>query len=140
MIPTPQTIGGFGGNCFQACIASIMELPIDAVPHFFREARPGKDCWTLKQWREVMRFADSRNHQACWLDPDLEADKPWIKRLKESGLFYVAFGMSPRGPFGHCVVMRGSGFVYDPAGDMFINGDPFLYVLLEPKRGHKHDD
>ncbi|HEY1814877.1 MAG TPA: hypothetical protein VGG74_21165 [Kofleriaceae bacterium] len=34
MIPVDQTSFGPDGNCFSACVASILELPIDAVPPF----------------------------------------------------------------------------------------------------------
>ena len=32
MIPASMTRTGYGGNCYQACIASILELPLDEVP------------------------------------------------------------------------------------------------------------
>ena len=43
MIPVDQTIlydpdpASLMGNCFQACVASIFELPLDMVPHFCQE-------------------------------------------------------------------------------------------------------
>ena len=38
MIPVQQTIFGKDqGNCFQACLASIFELPLDRVPHVILE-------------------------------------------------------------------------------------------------------
>jgi hypothetical protein len=35
-----QTTFGPNGNCFSACVASLLELPIDAVP-FFMSAGDG---------------------------------------------------------------------------------------------------
>ena len=38
MIPVHQTLfGSKEGNCFQACLASIFELPLDQVPHVMLE-------------------------------------------------------------------------------------------------------
>lgn len=35
MKPVDQTTFGFpGGNCFSACIASLLEMPLDDVPYF----------------------------------------------------------------------------------------------------------
>lgn len=33
-----------GGNCFEACIASLLEVPIDAVPYF--ATREGRELVT----------------------------------------------------------------------------------------------
>ncbi len=39
MIPVNQTVIDFGrGNCLSACLASIMELPIEEVPNFREKA------------------------------------------------------------------------------------------------------
>lgn len=48
MIPIQQTLfGPKEGNCFQACLASIFELPLDQVPHVVLE-----DDWetALQDW------------------------------------------------------------------------------------------
>ena len=38
MKPVDQTLFGEGrGNCLPACIASVLELPLEAVPHFVLE-------------------------------------------------------------------------------------------------------
>jgi hypothetical protein len=42
------------GDCVRACVASILELPIDQVPHFGqqRSTAPGEALWSqaLRQW------------------------------------------------------------------------------------------
>lgn len=38
MKPVDQTITGDRGDCFRACLASILEVPTLDVPHFFDEA------------------------------------------------------------------------------------------------------
>ncbi len=49
MIPHMQTDTGENtGNCFPACIASILEIPLDDVPNFIVEAdKAGKDMYVL---------------------------------------------------------------------------------------------
>lgn len=37
MRPVDQTILGRGGDCFSACLASILEIPLDEVPHVMIE-------------------------------------------------------------------------------------------------------
>ena len=50
MIKIWQTQFGDGnGNCFQACVASILELTLNEVPHFCRDY--GKDwVWQTGKW------------------------------------------------------------------------------------------
>jgi len=46
--PVDQTsYGALDGNCFSACIASILEVPLTAVPYFWG---PGQDQFI--QWLE----------------------------------------------------------------------------------------
>ena len=56
MKPTDQTqfVGeGVGGNCVQASVASILELPLDEVPHFLAVA-PSPVEWefAMEDWLE----------------------------------------------------------------------------------------
>jgi hypothetical protein len=37
LTPVHQTIFGVGGNCWAASIASLLDIPLYAVPHFYRE-------------------------------------------------------------------------------------------------------
>ena len=53
MTPVDQTITGDGGNCYQAALASVLELPLADVPHF-RATHPddmhGAAARWLKGW------------------------------------------------------------------------------------------
>ena len=42
--------GAPGGNCLQACVASVMELTIDEVPHFCDEAGERSHLINMAQW------------------------------------------------------------------------------------------
>lgn len=128
MIPVAQTIfTAPKGDCFRACVASIFELPIDAVPHFF-ETSAGDHMWTQEQWDAVRSFAERHDTEAHWVDPDTEQSE--VAKLVESGLHYVAFGPSPSTPLGHCVVMHKGEYVHDPSHGRFLGGEPWLYVLF----------
>lgn len=69
-------------NCFQACIASIFEIPLSDVSHFFKGSEAGS-IWTQDQWDSVMAWSENRGYQACWLDPDIEGDRKFIAMLEE---------------------------------------------------------
>jgi hypothetical protein len=58
MIPQNQTTFGTKrwpfepGNCLSACVASILELPVEAVPHFIEKSDPYEGIWAerLDDW------------------------------------------------------------------------------------------
>ncbi len=133
MIPIQQTITTVpGGNCFQACVASIFEQPLDSVPNFL-DGAAGDSYWTDEQWNAVRAFASSHGARAEWIDPDTE--KP--DDLEASDLYYIATGPSRRYPqFHHCVVMHKGQFVHDPlpAGG-FLSGPPTHYIFFVPEDG-----
>lgn len=123
-------------NCFQACVASIMDLPLAEVPHFQEGVMALMDhLWTQERWDAVIRFGEKHGYEAFWLDPDLESDKPLIPRLHDSELFYLATGKSPLGKFGHCVVWYKGRMVHDPRHNgEGIDGEPWLYIAFERRR------
>lgn len=99
MKPVDQTAFGVpGGNCFSACVASLLHLPIEAVPYFM-----GADNW-------VEAFAD-------WLRPRgfypifLKLGLTSADRWRPCGL-YILGGTCVRGA--HAVVARGGEIVHDP--------------------------
>lgn len=102
MIRIHQTKFGYpDGNCFAACVASIMECDISDVP--LQSAV--SDIEPLRHW--LGRF------ELCEVTFELGDYRP-------SGL-YVLTGLSPRSVVGlrakHCVVARGSEILHDPHPD-----------------------
>jgi hypothetical protein len=88
MTPILQTIHGYPhGNCFQACVASIFDLPIEQVPHFM-------DGDNSQWWEPCRSWAAERGFNACWIAPE-ESDL--MNLLLTCGLHYVAVGPSPGG-------------------------------------------
>lgn len=127
--PVMQTISGIGGNCFQACVASIFGLDLAAVPHFFAKSNGGN--MTQEEWDAIRTFAAEHKTQALGIEMP---EEPELRdKLFASGLLYVAIGPSYSGTFGHCVVGKRGEMVHDPFEDgKFLAGEPWLYIAFEP--------
>jgi len=96
MIPVDQTLFGVpGGNCFAACVASILELDICEVPYFMQDNR-----WKprFKEWiaYEQGKHIEFYPLDGKWFPPQI----------------YIMHGTSPRG--NHCVIADGSRIIFDP--------------------------
>jgi hypothetical protein len=93
---------GTPGDCLRTATASMLDLPVDAVPHFalYRE-------W----WTAMRRWARSRGDDFTCLVP---VDGAVHQFLDGPGLL-LASGPSPRGPFWHTVVVDEQlDLVHDP--------------------------
>lgn len=120
MKPVDQNKFGVGqGNCFSACVASLLELPLADVPYFM-----GEEDW-------LPGFA-------MWLEPrgfypvifGLALAEEW----RPMGL-HILGGIGPRGA--HAVVARGSEVVHDPHPSregLTILEDVTILVPLDPAR------
>jgi hypothetical protein len=88
------------GNCFGACMASLLDLPLWMVPPFEQmfgrsdNWRSRVDDWLGRLFK--LRLADTEGH--CW------------NLLPE---FYIANGRSPRG-VAHSTIYRAGRLVHDP--------------------------
>lgn len=96
VLPVTQTIfaddpGGRMGNCLQAAVAALLELPLETVPHFVEH-----DDW----FRQMTAFAAAHGYRVERCD-----DEPIDQGL--------AFGMSPRG-VNHAVVLLDDAPAWDP--------------------------
>jgi hypothetical protein len=108
MKPVDQTTFGFpGGNCFSACVATILNLPLDCVPYFMT----GDDWW--------QRFSDWADDQGIL--PVYIPDYPPPDDMLGRGDVYAQYllgGQSPRRPDDptmlHSVVAEGTEIVHDP--------------------------
>lgn len=110
MIPVMQTIFRSEheqpGNCVQACVASLLELPLEAVPHFFKDADESnyhKGWFLFDEWFGQFgiypRHVDLSSSTGCaWDFPHLAA------------------GPSPRG-IEHQVIRKGFEIIHDPHPD-----------------------
>ena len=140
MRPVRQTITTVpGGNCFAACVAAILEIPIDHVPNFCAD---GTEDWMAKgnEWfgrRGLCMF-------------DFEGSRPGGPLADCNGLvdgmYLIASGKSPRGDWKHSVVARyclGDGahclaLVHDPHPDgTFLDGaveSITMFLATRPER------
>ena len=92
-----QTTFGEGlGYCFSACVASILELPIEEVPFFGAD-----ELW----WTRFAEWLEARNLYAICLK-----HRPGRAPVG----YHVLSGKSPRGEFMHSVVAKGEDIVHDP--------------------------
>ena len=90
------------GNCFSACVASILELPIEQVPTFVIE-----DDWHIAAQTWL-------NARGLWL-LSLPWDDEWGAIVLEPfGGYHIIGGQSPRGEHGHSVVGLRGEIVHDP--------------------------
>ena len=102
MIPITQTRVGQNGNCFNACIASILEISLSAVPEV-----PGDG---YEFYDAVNRFL-ARYGLYYYV---VGADDPDIEHVFRDGdTYHTVEGTSPRGGPHACVGLNGR-IVHDP--------------------------
>lgn len=92
---------GRPGDCWKACIASLLDLPMESVPHF---AELG-DTW----WEATQEFIETQKagHELRWWED--------ILAVNVGSEFLIASGPSPRGDFQHAVIVDRAGqLVHDP--------------------------
>ena len=125
MIPIDQSVLGARGNCFSACLASLLEIPIEDVPFFLSE--PG----------DVSRFQWAERLDA-WLEPfGLYALHFFADPARPGafpGVLHIMTGMSPRGR-PHAVIGKGRFVVHDPHPDKTGLSSLDGFCLLVPRWG-----
>ena len=126
MIPVDQNIfGDHRGNCFAACLASILELPLAQIPHVMVH-----DDW----WQRLVAWARGRGWEPIHLE---ETAKPGQRHWYWPGGGYaIAGGPCERGSRHACVYLDGH-LVHDPhptrAGLLEVDCWTLL-VPLDPAR------
>lgn len=130
MIPIDQTIfGPPSGNCFPACIASIMERPLWTVPNFCIDLALGKADW----YDRFTNWVVAEGWAVLMIRP------PVFDVSMPQNAVVIATGLSPRrGDYPampnmlHCVVHgRGAKLMHDPHPSRDgIDGNPVCWELL----------
>lgn len=86
-----------GGNCLQAATASLLELPLEDVPHFIEQCRDRYfTCW----WNWVC--SQGYEIEVLYEPKDLKKDE-----------YYIAIGPTERGTNHACIFQNGV-LVHDP--------------------------
>lgn len=128
VIPVYQTImGPRVGNCWQACIASILEIPIDAVPNIQQQDEETDSEW-YSRWQAW--FAPLNLTLVSW-----GHDKRWLPRG------YSILGCKPPGcDWYHAVVCLDGKVVwnptpgYSPEADIGEWCDWTVFAVLDPAK------
>lgn len=92
------------GNCLQAALASILDLPLTEVPHFVQDDHDHPDDPERHWFTRMLAWLDARG-----LNLRDGSNAP-------SGSLVLALGTSPRG-LGHIVIQRDGEMVHDPHPD-----------------------
>jgi hypothetical protein len=110
------------GNCFEACIASILEIDLSEVPLFHNTD------WFPRFWDWLI----SRGYEYHGILPPNRV--PVYKKGIDG--FFIGAGDSPRGPHikgGHAVVFKDGAMVHDPHPDNTGILTWRYAMMIEPK-------
>lgn len=109
MKPVMQTVIGTSGNCMSACLASILELPLEAVPNFC-EVGDDDAAW----WNACRAFL--RKYGLGIITLTFEDPAQWVT-LGLDG-YHIVAGPSPRlEGMHHATVWYNGQMVHDPHPD-----------------------
>lgn len=122
VIPVAQrqlyVAGEQAGDCWKCCLASILELPYEDVPHFIEVA--GDEWWNATlEWMRPRGFTIARFGLWGQSEPKLIFGSRKIGYHFSSPGHWIGGVTSPRvdadgNNIGHVVVMSGSAVVFDP--------------------------
>lgn len=115
------------GNCLTAVVASLLELPIEAVPNFVQDhvdhdPADETDGGDWNWWTRLHRFINEHGRQMRYLR-NVAAPEPHPSHNDgfpdpEPGEFYTVSGISPRDSrIHHIVIYRDGEMVHDPHPD-----------------------
>ena len=107
------------GNCLTAVVASLMDLPIEAVPNFVQDHvnHDADNDVDWDWWTRLHRFIGERGYVMRYLRPVVDPTCPPESHFPdpEQGEFYAVTGISPRDPrIHHIVIYRDGQMVHDP--------------------------
>lgn len=105
MMAVPHDPPNTYGDCYRACIASIIEVPTIAIPH------PG--VRGEEHWRDEIKVMDRwLAERGYWTFGIKIFDKDLAEYQEYAIGYYLLGGKSPRAP--HFVVARHGNIVHDP--------------------------
>ena len=102
MIPVMQTRVGTTGNCYEACLATLLNLELSDIPDFPRE------------WEDFLAAVQRFLLPLGMFYFQLKPDDPLVESIFADGLtFHFIEGTSPRGGRHACVAVNGE-LLHDP--------------------------
>lgn len=139
MTPHIQTILGNGdentapGNCTQAALASLLDLPLEMVPHvlLFEDWYKATKLWLDGIGKRLIVYLDGGEEKEYWEYIGVPCgnleDAP-------SGKMMLAAGQSHNGPWKHIVVWQDGKLVHDThPNHKGLKGEPDEYWLITDK-------
>jgi hypothetical protein len=117
------------GDCFSACIASLLELPSEEVPNFMNKET--RSVW----FHAANLWLHSRGYHYIEVDYNL-SESCWYSTAP--GAWCILIGDSPRDPGKHHAVVGqitndGINMIHDPYPDKtFLSGPPKLIGFIVP--------
>jgi hypothetical protein len=110
MISVKQTKFGDEGNCFAACVATLLECDINCVPFL------GKDeDWNNYEEKLNIFLKESYQILISWDEYDTEIYSDFINSRLEN-TYYIVSGKAARG-FEHAVIYKNGMLAHDPHPD-----------------------
>lgn len=107
--------GEHTADCFRACVASLLNLPLSGVPSFMGGLTPG-DAMPLRQEREMLAWFTHRGLYLIGLPLPAPSFEVLLQAVAfhHPGLHCIVTGRSPRGT-DHAVIARDGAVAHDPA-------------------------
>lgn len=132
MIAHTQTIFGnadedLPGNCMQAAVASLLDMPLDTVPHFAltHDWRKAVALWLEGRDKKLRVFTYPGPVRAYW--EQIGAASADLDRVPNEQMV-LAIGASHNGPWSHIVVWKAGQLVHDSHPNRRgLNGRPHEY-------------
>jgi hypothetical protein len=129
VIPVDQSImhapeNGIWGDCMRACIASLLDLPIIDVPHFFEGG-----CESRVFDQRVAAFLSTHGLMEIQLDPSYAR---YVMRQRRQPCYHLMYGDTERGTY-HAVVGLSGKMVHDPhpsKAGIIENGNMLIAFLV----------
>lgn len=117
MKPTNQTTFGEYGNCFAACVASMLEIPLEDVPNFYQDRPSG---W----WFDFENWLKDYGYFPIILSPKFVLP-----------VYYIVSGPASRG-FSHAVIYFDGELVFDPYPDGSGVDPKHIYIFIPIEIAH----
>jgi hypothetical protein len=133
MIEVEQTImSPPDGNCFAACLASILELPLEVVPNLARFWHDGE--WD-RAWNKQQRWLERFGLRVTWAEPSDAKD--W----RPEGYWISTNNVGQGEHDQHATVWRGHEMVWNPCPGSKADGSDLgactlieYFIALDPAK------
>lgn len=94
--------GEIPGDCWRACLAILLDLDIEEVPHFLH-VYPGPG---IEWWHKSIDFVEEK--LPGWTLVCVDSEYPVYNIPEASPRYVIASGQSPRGAWDHAVIADAS--------------------------------